>query len=98
MVLGSFILVALAVARATRLVTVDQITVSFRRWVVNKFGEESGVAYLVHCRACSSLWISAPASAMWTMLTLPLHLWWVGLAAWFAFSQLTILLARLEEE
>lgn len=98
MVVGTFALVALAVARATLLVTSDRIMLAFRRWVVNKFGDESIWAYLVHCSRCVSIWIAFPAAIIWGILTLPLHNWWLIAPAWFALSYLTVLLSRLEEK
>ena len=94
--LGVFVLVTLALARATRLTTQDRFFLGFRRWVVNRWGESSMPSYLVHCVWCSSLWYGIFASALWTVGTLPLHLWWLGLPAWFAMSQLVGLLNRLE--
>jgi hypothetical protein len=67
-----------------------------RRWAVNKFGEDSGLTYLVHCSACSSIWLSFPAAIGWAMLTLPLRLWWIAAPAWFALSYIAILLKHLE--
>lgn len=98
MILGTFALVALAVARATLLVTSDRIMLSFRRWVVNKAGDESLWAYFVHCSRCTSIWIALPAAIFWTVLALPASQWWVALPAWFALSYLTVLLSRLEEK
>ena len=98
MVWASFALVALAVARATLLVTSDRIMLSLRRWVVNKAGEESLWTYLVHCSRCASVWIALPGAVLWTTLTLPLRWWWVMAPAWFALSYLTVLLSRLEEK
>jgi hypothetical protein len=98
MIVGTFVLVALAVARATLLVTSDRIMLSFRRWVVNKTGEESWWSFLVHCSRCSSVWLALPAAVGWGMLTLPLHQWWVIAPAWFALSYIAILLSRLEEK
>jgi hypothetical protein len=97
MIVGTFVLVALAVARATLLVTSDRIMLSFRRWTVNKYGDESLWAYLVHCERCVSIWIALPAAIFWGTLSLPWHLWWVIAPAWFALSYLTVLLSRLEE-
>ncbi len=98
MVWASFLVVSLAVARVTRLVTADRIMLFLRRWVINKWGEESSMAYLVHCRACSSIWIALPGAVMWATLALPWRSWWLALPAWMAMSYLTILMARLEEE
>jgi len=98
MVWASLILMTLAVARVTRLVTADRIMLFLRRWVVDKFGDESEVSYLFHCRACASVWIAIPAAFMWGSLTLPLHWWWLMLPAWMGMSYATILLSRLEEQ
>jgi len=98
MVWAFFVIVALAVTRATRLIVADRIFLFLRRWVINKWGEDSSQAYLVHCRACASIWIALPAAIGWTLLSLPWQHWWVVAPAWFALSQLTILLSRLEEQ
>ncbi len=98
MIVGAFVLVALAVARATLLVTSDRIMLAARRWVVNKAGEESLWSYLVHCSRCVSLWIALFGAILWGVLTLPLAWWWLMAPAWFALSYITILLSRLEEK
>lgn len=97
MVWMAFVLVVLATARFTRMVTADRIMLSLRRWVVNKYGEESMASYWVHCRWCAGFLFSAPAAAGWAVLTLPLRFWWLALPAWWAISYLIPLLARLEE-
>lgn len=98
MVVGTFLLVALAVARATLLVTSDRIMLAFRRWVVNKAGDESLWTYWVHCSRCTSVAIALPGAAFWATLTLPPHQWWLIAPAWFALSYITVLLSRLEEK
>jgi hypothetical protein len=98
MIVGTFLLVALAVARATLLVTSDRIMLSFRRWVVNKSGDESIWSYLVHCKRCASFWLAVPGAIFWVALTLPLHLWWLVAPGAFALSYIAILLGRLEED
>lgn len=98
MVWASFLVTTLAVARVTRLVTADRIMLLLRRWVINRWGEESSPAYLVHCRACSSVWIAVPGAIGWAMLTLPWRWWWLAIPAWLAMSHITILLAQLEDE
>ena len=98
MIVGAFVLVALAVARFTLMVTSDRIMLSFRRWMVNKFGEESLWAYFAHCSRCVSVWVALPAAIVWGTLTLPLHRWWLIAPAWLALSYLTVLMSRLEEK
>lgn len=59
MLVLSLIVAALAVARLARLVAEDQITVGFRRMVVNRFGPEGWLTKLVHCAPwCMSVWFS----------------------------------------
>ena len=98
MVVGTFLLFALAVARFTLMVTIDRIMLGLRRWVVNKAGEESLWTYLVHCSRCVSIWVALPAAVLWGTLTLPLRWWWLIGPAWFALSYTTVLLSRLEEK
>ena len=86
MIVGAFVLVALAVARFTLMVTSDRIMLSFRRWMVNKFGEESLWAYFAHCSRCVSVWVALPAAIVWGTLTLPLYRWWLIAPAWLALS------------
>lgn len=97
MVWLSLILVTLAVARLTRLVTIDRITLFFRRWVVSRWGEDSGVTYLVHCSWCTSIWLAFPLAGAWAMLSLPMTQWWVVLPAALAISYVAGLLSQIEE-
>jgi len=70
MLWGALALLTLAVARVTRLITADQILLPVRRWVVNKYGEDSWIAYLVHCAWCSSIWVALPAAFFWAVAML----------------------------
>jgi hypothetical protein len=97
MVLLSLVLMTLAVARLTRLVKGDQITIGLRRWVVNKFGEESRMAYLVHCSWCTSMWLALPAGIAWAFPMLPMRQWWLALPAALAMSYVVGLLSQIEE-
>jgi hypothetical protein len=98
MVVGVFLLVTLAVASLTRLVVADAVMLFFRRWVVDKWGDDSKMAVLVHCPWCASMWIAFPASILWAVTTLPWKWWWLALPAWQAMRYLTGLLSRLEQE
>ena len=60
MIVVSLVVAALAVARITRLLTEDFLTVGYRRWVVTRWGPESKMSYWVHCPWCTSVWIAAP--------------------------------------
>lgn len=98
MVVGTFALVALSVARLTLLIVSDRLALGFRRWVINKTGDESLLTYLVHCVRCTSFWVAAPAAIFWAVFTLPINQWWLMLPAWPALSYITILMSRLEEK
>jgi hypothetical protein len=97
MVWAALVLVTIAVARLTRLVTTDVIMLPLRRWVVNKWGEDSAMAYLIHCSWCSSMWIAAPGAVLWAFLMLPTKDWWLAVPAALAMSYVTGLLSQLEE-
>jgi hypothetical protein len=57
---ASIVLAVLTVARITRLLVDDQLTIGYRRWVVKKWGEESLPSYLAHCPWCTSVWVAIP--------------------------------------
>lgn len=60
MIAISLVVAALAVARITRFLVEDFLTNGYRRWVVNKWGDESLMSYLVHCPWCTSMWVGIP--------------------------------------
>lgn len=95
MILLSLGLGFLAVSRLTRLFVEDKLLIGYRRWIVNHFGAESMVAYLAHCRWCSSVWISLfviPPAVIWHD-----SVWTIAALAVPAASQVAGLLGRLEE-
>jgi hypothetical protein len=84
----AYVLITLAAARVTRLVTKDRIALGLRKGIVAKYGEGYWLAYLVFCPFCVGFWLSLPATVAWMLLTLPLHLWWLAVPAWPAMSYL----------
>lgn len=60
MIVLSLVLGIAAVARLTRFIVEDQLAIGIRRYVVNKWGEESMLSYFVHCPWCVSIWWSVP--------------------------------------
>ena len=61
-----WLVLLLAVARLTRLVTRDYITQPFRRWVQRHAPDK--LAYLVSCPWCASFWIAGvvvPPGIVW---------------------------------
>lgn len=97
MLLVSLVIVTVAVARLTRLVTTDTIMLSFRRWIVNRAGEDSAVAYLVHCSWCTSIWLSIPGAVAWAFTMLPMSQWWIAIPTFLAMSYVSGLLSQIEE-
>lgn len=90
-----YLVYALAVARATRLVAEDKILEPARVWYLSKTKEGSLLEYVATCRWCVSVWVSVPAAVVAV-------LW--GFRPWFlipalalAFSHVTGLLSRLED-
>ena len=96
------VVLILAVARLTRLITTDQITLPLRTFVIRKYGEESKTAYLIFCPWCVSIWVSAPLTAMTFLVP---HWWdwiewtWYGVLTFLAVSHATGLIAsKLEND
>lgn len=94
MLIISLVVAALAVARLTRLLVEDRLTVSWRQWTVKRFGTESLAAYLVHCPWCMSIWIAAPIMPVAALFPYP---WVIGLFAIPAASMVTGFVAELVE-
>lgn len=83
----------LMVARLTRLLVEDRLTVGYRRWVVKKYGKDSLAAYFVHCPWCMSMWIS-PLAVPVILFPYP---WVVAIAAVPAASYVAGFLASREQ-
>lgn len=71
--LVAFVVLVLATARLTRLVSKDDLTIPLRLWIDSKLGEQSFLSRLVWCHWCSAVWVSLftsslAAAAAWT--------WW----------------------
>jgi hypothetical protein len=90
----SLIVAALAVARVTRLLVEDRLTVSWRQWVVKRTGTESLATYLVHCPWCMSIWIAVPFMPVAALFPYP---WVVALFSIPAASMVTGLLLDRKE-
>ena len=67
-----FIVLTLAVARATRVIVIDDVAIPLREWVLRRFGPSGRMAKLIRCYWCSAFWVSFFAS------------WWVHCIAVFA--------------
>lgn len=68
MLIVSLVVATLAVARITYFLTEDYLSNGYRRWIVNRFGDQSKPAYLAHCPWCTSVWVAAlimPVATLW---------------------------------
>lgn len=90
----ALLVLALATARATRIVTEDIITAPIRKFFIRRLGEEHWFTYLIHCPYCASLWIGLGAGLVATLL-LAVAWWWVVPLA-LVFSQVAIWTAKLD--
>ena len=58
MLVLSVVVGVLAVARITRLLVEDQLTVKYRQWIVRRWGDASLPSYFAHCSWCTSFWVA----------------------------------------
>jgi len=96
MSVGLVLAYALAVTRATGLVTLDEITRPARDWFLARLpANRLGVAleYLTTCEWCASIWVGAAAAAlMWRWGSQP---WLLIPALALAFSQVAGMLSAI---
>lgn len=62
--LVAFVVLVLATARLTRLITRDDITTVLRLAIDKRFGEQSFVSRLIWCHWCVAVWVSLATSSM----------------------------------
>lgn len=55
----TLIVLTFAVARVTRLIVDDKISLPIRQWVLQRSGEDGWLFYLVSCPWCMGVWIAA---------------------------------------
>lgn len=96
----TLILAALATARITRMVTSDRITLAPRKWLlrrlVNRFGEDHLLPYMVVCDWCVSVYIAGGVTGAWVLAGSTL--WFQAPAAALALSYAAGFLASKEGE
>lgn len=88
----SLLTAVLAVARITRLLVDDRLTVAWRVWIVKRYGADSLPSYLAHCPWCMSMWIAIPIMPVAAIFPYP---WVVGLLAIPAASMVTGFVAEI---
>jgi Protein of unknown function (DUF1360) len=94
MLITSLVVAALAVARLTRLLVSDSITVFIRQWVIRTWGADSLPAKLFHCSWCMSIWIALPVMPVATLFP---NRWVIAILAIPAASYLAGFLANRED-
>lgn len=94
MIVLSLVVAVLAVARLTRLLTEDRLTIGYRRWVIAKWGPDGKASYLVHCVWCTSFWLALVIMPVAVLLP---NRWTLAALAALGASYLVGLLHRLEE-
>lgn len=62
--LVAFVVLVLATARLTRLMTKDDLTISWRLGIDKVFGQNSWLSKLIWCHWCVGVWISLGTSSM----------------------------------
>jgi Protein of unknown function (DUF1360) len=94
MLITSLVLAVLAVARLTRLLVSDKLTLGIRQRVVREWGIDSKFSYLIHCPWCMSVWVALlvmPPAVLWP------NRWVIAALAIPAASYVTGFLANREE-
>lgn len=91
----TLIVLMFAVARVTRLIVDDKISLPLRQWVLAKSGEDGWFFYLVSCPWCMGVWVSAGMTAV-------TFLWdsrvWSALLVFLAVAQLASALLTFKPE
>lgn len=89
----TLIVLTFAVARVTRLIVDDKISLPIRRWVLAKSGEDGWFFYLVSCPWCMGVWVAAG-------MTTVTYLWpskiWAIVLSFLAVAQVASTLLTFE--
>lgn len=80
----SLTLTFLAVARVSKLVTTDYISLPIRQWVLRKNGETGWITHGLHCDLCVSVWGGFIAAPLW---------YFYGTRAWYVIPMLAMAMA-----
>jgi hypothetical protein len=54
----AFVVLVLAVARATRVIVIDEVAAPLRNWVLRKWPVPSKPSKLIRCYWCTGFWVS----------------------------------------
>lgn len=69
---GNFIILALAVYRASRIIIEDTVLDKFRNWVWSKSApSKGGIGYLLTCYWCASFWVASLVVVSYIIVPVP---------------------------
>lgn len=71
----TFLALTFAVARVTRLIVDDKISLPIRQWVLRRSGEDGWFFYLVSCPWCMGVWVAAAMTAITFLDPFPWQTW-----------------------
>lgn len=87
------LITTIAVARVTRLITVDKIFEPFREWLIRVNGDTGWITYLAFCPWCMSVWVStALVPPAWFLTHAPDTL---ALTSWIGLPLTVLAVAHL---
>lgn len=81
----AFVVVTLAVARATRVIVFDEIAQPLRAWILRRWPLPSKPGKLVTCYWCAAVWVALLACLLVHTVTPALPWTWLPLN-WFAVA------------
>lgn len=88
----SLLVTALAVARVTRLIVTDSITIKARMIILKRSGDTGWLTMLFHCPYCMSVWVGFIAAPLWwAVVGLP----WISFRALFFIPALAMAFAQV---
>lgn len=89
----TLIALVFAVARVTRLIVDDKISLPLRRWVLAKSGEDGWFFYLVSCPWCMGVWVAAVMTSLTYLFNHPM---WLATLTFLAVAQLASTILTFE--
>ena len=91
----TLIVLMFAVARVTRLIVDDKISLPLRQWVLAKSGEDGWFFYLVSCPWCMGVWVAAAMTTITYLDPFPSSIWAVTLT-FLAVAQIASVILTFE--
>lgn len=79
-----FVVLALATARITRIVSRDDITTPQRLAITRKLGDKNKIVQMIWCHWCSGWWIAGLVTLLAALIAVAAHqtTWWLAALMW----------------